>query len=98
MPSCASPSPAIGRGRERIPAVGDRLIGVDVGGTKVSVAVFTDGELAEPQVERTELDSPDALLDQLVRMIQAAAGDEDVAAVGLGVPSVIDWETGRVRS
>src|SRR5437870_4910968 len=44
----------------------DRLIGVDVGGTKVSVAVFADGELSEPHVEPTERSSPDALLDQLV--------------------------------
>jgi len=78
--------------------VGDRLIGVDVGGTKVSVAVLADGELGEPHIEPTDLDSPDALLDQLVRLIQEATGDEEIAAVGLGVPSVVDWETGRVRS
>ena len=76
----------------------DRLIGVDVGGTKVSVAVFADGELSEPHVEPTERSSPDALLDQLVRLISAAAGDDGHVAVGLGVPSVVDWETGRVRS
>ena len=74
----------------------DRLIGVDVGGTKVSVAVFADGELSEPHVEPTERSSPDALLDQLVRLISAAAGDDGHVAVGLGVPSVVDWETGRV--
>jgi len=76
----------------------DRLIGVDVGGTKVSVAVFANGELSEPHVEPTERSSPDALLDQLVRLISAAAGDDGHVAVGLGVPSVVDWETGRVRS
>ena len=78
--------------------MGDRLIGVDVGGTKVSVAVLSDGELGEPQIEPTDLDSPDALLDQLVRMVQEAAGDDEIAGVGLGVPSVVDWESGRVRS
>jgi glucokinase len=76
----------------------DRLIGVDVGGTKVSVAVFADGELSEPHVEPTERSGADALLDQLVRLIGAAAGDNGHAAVGLGVPSVVDWESGRVRS
>ena len=77
----------------------DRLIGVDVGGTKVSVAVFANGELSEPHVEPTERSGTDALLDQLVRVIGEAAGGEDGAvAVGLGVPSVVDWESGRVRS
>jgi glucokinase len=76
----------------------DRLIGVDVGGTKVSVAVLADGELSKPTLEPTRLDSPEALLDQLVAGVQRAAGDDGLTAVGLGVPSVIDWESGRVRS
>jgi glucokinase len=76
----------------------DRLIGVDVGGTKVSVAVLDRGELGEPHIEPTRLDSADALLDQIVGAVQRAGDGEPYAAVGLGMPSVIDWETGRVRS
>lgn len=76
----------------------DRLIGVDVGGTKVSVAVLSGGELSEPTLEPTQLDSAEKLLDQLVAAVQRAAGDEGMTAVGLGVPSVVDWATGRVRS
>jgi glucokinase len=76
----------------------DRLIGVDVGGTKVSAAVLVDGELSEPHVEPTELSDSEALLDQLVTAIRGVAGDDGMDAVGLGLPSVIDWETGRVRS
>ena len=76
----------------------DRLIGVDVGGTKVSVAVLADGELSEPALQPTRLDSADALLDQLVGAVQRAAGDDGMTAVGLGVPSVVDWESGRVRA
>jgi glucokinase len=76
----------------------DRLIGVDVGGTKVSVAVLTGSKLSEPRVAPTERSGSDALLDQLVSAVEDAAGDDGVAAVGLGVPSVVDWESGRVRS
>src|SRR4051794_11256903 len=76
----------------------ERLIGVDVGGTKVSVAVCTGDGIAEPKVQPTERSSPDALLDQIASLIDAAVGDDEVAAVGLGVPSVVDWESGRVRS
>jgi glucokinase len=74
------------------------VIGVDVGGTKVSAAALSDGRLSEPHVEPTELADTDALLDQLVRAVRRADGDDGMAAVGLGVPSVIEWETGRVRS
>jgi glucokinase len=78
--------------------VAQRLIGVDVGGTKVSTAVLSDGVLQEPSIERTELSSADALIDQLVEGVRRAQGDEPAAAVAVGVPSVIDWETGTVRS
>ena len=60
----------------------DRVIGVDVGGTKVSVAALTDGELSEPFVEPTDLSSPEALLDQLVAAVQRVGGDDGFAAVG----------------
>jgi glucokinase len=75
--------------------MGERLIGVDVGGTKVSVAVLEDGRLSDPVTTPTELDSSDALVEQLVESVSAAGPAE---AVGLGVPSVIDWETGTARS
>lgn len=75
--------------------MGDRLIGVDVGGTKVSVAVLEDGELSEPVLHPTELSSSDALIEQLVAVIEAAGA---ARAVGIGVPSVIDFDTGTARS
>ncbi|MDP9346187.1 MAG: ROK family protein [Actinomycetota bacterium] len=75
--------------------MGERLIGVDVGGTKVSVAVLEDGDLSEPVLQQTELSDSDALVEQLVEVIQAAG---DAASVGLGVPSVVDFATGAARS
>ncbi len=75
--------------------MGERLIGVDVGGTKVAVAVLEDGRLSEPELTPTERRTPDALVEQLIAAIHAA-GPAD--AVGLGVPSVVDWETGTARS
>src|ERR687887_2475525 len=75
--------------------MGDRHIGVDVGGTKVSVAVLEDGVLSEPALRPTVLTSSDALVDQLAEAIEDA-GPAD--AVGLGVPSVIDFATGTART
>jgi glucokinase len=75
--------------------MGDRLIGVDVGGTKVSVAVLEDGVLSEPVLQPTILSSSDALVEQLADVIDEA-GPAD--AVGLGVPSVIDFATGTART
>jgi glucokinase len=71
-----------------------RFIGVDVGGTKVSVAVLEGHKLSEPVLQPTNLSSSEALIDQLAELI-TAAGPAD--AVGIGVPSVIDFATGTAR-
>jgi glucokinase len=76
----------------------ERVIGVDVGGTKVAVAALRGGELSDKRLHPTNLDSPEALIDQIVDTVHEVAGDDEIAAVGLGLPSVIEWETGRVRS
>src|SRR3954470_4303263 len=72
-----------------------RLIGVDVGGTKVSVAVLEDGRLADPTIRPTDLSSSTALVDQLADAVRAAG---PARAVGIGLPSVIDFASGTARS
>jgi glucokinase len=78
-----------------VQCVGERLIGVDVGGTKVSVAVLEDGVLSDPVLRPTEQSSSEALVAQLAAAIEDA-GPAD--AVGIGVPSVIDFATGTART
>ena len=75
----------------------DRFIGLDVGGTKIASATLCDGELSESTLVETSLDDRDALIAQLVDAVDALRHD-DVRAVGVGVPSVVDFETGRIRS
>ena len=75
--------------------MGQRLIGVDVGGTKVSVAVLDEGRLSDPEITPTDLSSSDALVEQLFSVIGAAG---PATAVGIGVPSVVDFATGTARS
>src|SRR3954468_11374521 len=71
-----------------------RFIGVDVGGTKVSTAVLDGTALSEPTLRPTVLSSSDGLIDQLAGLIEEH-GPAD--AVGIGVPSVIDFATGTAR-
>jgi glucokinase len=73
----------------------ERVIGVDVGGTKVSVAVLEDGRLSDPVLCLTDVSGSDELVEQLVDVIRTA-GPAD--AVGVGVPSVIDFLTGTART
>ena len=71
-----------------------------MGGTKISVAVMRDRGFSEPTLVPTERSDGERLVEQLVALLSEAAGaaGDEVAAVGIGIPSVIEFETGRVRS
>jgi glucokinase len=73
------------------------FLGLDVGGTKISAAVLEDGVLSEPVLHPTRTDSAEALVDQLAEIAQALRTPE-TEAVGLGIPSAIDFATGTAKS
>jgi glucokinase len=75
------------------------VLGVDVGGTKVAVAAVEGVTATHAAEHPTVTVSTDALLDgveHVVRGVIAEAGDPD--AIGVGVPSQIEFETGRVET
>jgi glucokinase len=74
-----------------------RYVGVDVGGTKISTAVLVDGELSEPRIEPTRKGSADELVDQIAQVIESQR-DADTRAIGVGIPSAIDFATGTAKS
>ena len=73
-----------------------RVIGVDVGGTKILAGIVApDGEIEHRRERSTNLDSQEALIEE----IAAAAAemlDDSIEAVGFGLPSRIDSRAGRV--
>lgn len=72
-------------------------IGIDVGGTKIAAAVLRGAELADHSIQPTDSAEPEGLIDEIVASIEAVRTDAS-AAVGIGVPSVVEWETGRARA
>jgi glucokinase len=77
--------------------VSPSVVGVDLGGTKVAVALLSGGGLGESVTRPTEKADTAALIDQLVEMVEEVRCD-GLDGVGVGVPSVVDFETGRVVS
>lgn len=76
-----------------------QVLGIDVGGTKVEIASVVDGRAEGAQKIPTPLDDTDALLDgieALARKVIESAGQPE--AIGVGVPSQIDFATGAVVS
>ncbi len=77
----------------------EHVLGVDVGGTKVAVAAVERRSAGEVLELSTDCSSGDALIDQIVHAVQQIEeGTGRPLAVGVGVPSQVEWSTGRVLS
>ena len=73
------------------------MIGVDVGGTKVAVAKIEGREAVSAQEKPTELSSTDALIEQIEQQVKEVIDQtEKPAAIGIGLPSQIDFKTGTI--
>jgi len=74
---------------------GKRVIGLDVGGTKILAGVID----REGQVERRrEHATPTASQEELLAGVDSAVEElltDEIAAIGFGIPSPIDQRTGR---
>jgi glucokinase len=74
----------------------NRVIGVDVGGTKILAGIIDRTGAVERHHEwATPTSSEDDLLDALYRVVEELR-DDGIAAVAFGVPSRIDRERGTV--
>jgi glucokinase len=72
-----------------------RVIGVDLGGTKILAgSIDHEGRVHERNEVRTQTSCQADLLEGLGAAIEPLVGD-GVDAIGIGIPSVIDRKTGR---
>lgn len=75
------------------------MIGVDVGGTKVLAAVVApDGTVGRREERPSDLASSEALLAEIDRAVEDLRSEQQVAALGFGLPSLIDQRRGRAVS
>jgi glucokinase len=73
----------------------DRVIALDVGGTKIAAGIVgRDGSVLARTEWPTPTDSEDAVVTALVDAVAEFVVQDDVAAIGLGVPATVDQRTG----
>jgi glucokinase len=73
-----------------------RVIGVDVGGTKILAGVVgADGRLEERRELATRTGSQDEFLSSLDGAVEELLAEGGIAAIGFGLPSRIDQRAGR---
>jgi glucokinase len=74
-----------------------RVIGVDLGGTKILAGVIRpDGTIERHRETSTDTASQRALLNGLEAAVREVL-DESIGAVGFGIPSRVDSQTGHVE-
>jgi glucokinase len=74
-----------------------RLIGADLGGTKLSVTRMHEGTLELKRISPTDKSSAEALLEEIVGAV-GPVRTHDTVAVGVGIPAAIDFATGQAKS
>ncbi|MBA3422381.1 MAG: ROK family protein, partial [Thermoleophilaceae bacterium] len=75
------------------------VVGVDVGGTKIVAGAVRGTEVIETVERPTDVSNADAVLSGIQTAVQEISErDEPPSAVGIGVPSQIDFAAGRVLS
>ena len=73
-----------------------KVIGVDVGGTKILGAVVThEGEIVARDQRDTEVSSEEALMAVMDGIVEDLRAETEVAALGFGLPSRINQRTGH---
>ncbi|MBI5311338.1 MAG: ROK family protein [Actinobacteria bacterium] len=83
------------------PARGSRrVIGIDLGGTKLAAGVVSDDLVVHHRAHRFSRGADQAeILDRLVEVVDElrvqSEGEQPVTAVGMGIPSLIDQRTGH---
>jgi glucokinase len=76
---------------------GQRVIGVDLGGTKILAGVIdADGRIERQASRPTPVDSQEALLAGLDGAVEELR-DDGIVAVGFGIPSRLNQKTGQVE-
>src|SRR6185503_13858686 len=74
----------------------DNIIGIDLGGTHVRAGVVREGALSKIESARIPASGTvDEVLQVIFNLVDPLA-DENIKAIGIGVPSVVDIEKGIV--
>ena len=75
-------------------------IGVDIGGTKVAVAIINEkGEIVNRRQAPSEVESAETLFEQVVRLINEELNEhpfsiQEMEGIGIGLPGKVDVENG----
>ncbi len=74
-----------------------KTLGIDLGGTKIAIAVIEDGKILELASEATPQDGYQSVLAGISKLATILLETEhDIEGIGLGVPGPVDYDSGNI--
>src|SRR6476620_2148539 len=73
----------------------EKIIGIDLGATNIRGAIISGSEISETKSQRISNGTEEEVLNDVFTLIDKL-NNEDITAIGIGVPSVVDVEEGIV--
>jgi len=78
---------------------GDKIIGIDLGGTKVNVGLVQNNEIISSKKQKLPKNCRDEweVLNLVISLIKDVIHNHKIAGIGVGVPSILDRKKGIVH-
>ena len=77
----------------------NKILGIDIGGTKISIGIIVDGEIVESIKLKTPAEgTQDEVIQQIIKGIESIPGYKDIVGIGIGAPGLIDEKRGVIFS
>lgn len=77
----------------------EKIVGIDIGGTKISIGLLVNGKIEQ----FVKLDTPatgtkEEVMQQIVKGVESLNGYQDAMGIGIGAPGLIDEKEGVIFS
>jgi glucokinase len=77
----------------------DKIIGIDLGGTKINVGLVQNNEIISSKKQKLPQNCKDEwdVLNLIINITKEVIGNHKIAGMGVGVPSILDRKNGIVH-
>jgi len=77
----------------------NKVIGIDLGGTKVNVGLVENGEIIRSKKQLLPANSKDEwdVINLIIELTKEVIKDDVITGIGIGVPSILDRENGIIH-
>lgn len=79
--------------------VSEKIIGIDIGGTKIGIGLFANGKIEQSlKLETPSTGTQEQVMEQIILGIKSLDGYQDAMGIGIGAPGLIDEKEGVIFS